>query len=301
MILASDAILDTLGRQNRFVIAPWRAVVILRRATFTLPASQRRWSKLPREEADVSPRLRGMVSRRQLQVLTKTPRSFQVTTPFARQEVPSPAEVILELNPYAVISHASALSFHGLSTDFPQKITAMTPIDGKADILPFGTDLLDWEGLERPSGHAVMSVLGTRVDWQRTSMVAYFGFGLYPLGITTIRVTTPERTLVEGLRNPQLCGGIQNVLSAWSRAQWTLDVDAVIATVDRFNTGVLRQRVGYVMEELQLSHPALEVWRQSASRGGSSKLVAAEPYAPTYSDRWQLSLNGPMNLLASPS
>lgn len=298
MILASDAILDTLGRQNRFVIAPWRAVVILRRATFALPASQRRWSKLPREEADVSPTLRGMVSRRQLQVLTKTPRSFQVTTPFARQEVPSPAEVILELNPYAVISHASALSFHGLSTDVPQKITAMTPIDGKADILPFGTDLLDWEGLERPCGD-----VGPR-DEGRLAADQHGGLlRLWPLPIGNDDDSSDDTRANARRGVAQSATMRRNSERALGLVARAVDIGC---RCSHSHGGSFQHRGSQATSwicngRLQLSHPALEVWRQSASRGGSSKLVAAEPYAPTYSDRWQLSLNGPMNLLASPS
>jgi hypothetical protein len=51
-------------------------------------------------------------------------------------------------------------------------------------------------------------------------------------------------------------------------------------------------RAGYVLEELcALSHPSFAEWQTHAARGGSRRLVAANEYAPTYSERWALSLN----------
>ncbi len=297
MITAGDSILRVLGDQSRYVLVPWRALVILRQATVMLNPAQRRWKQLPELESDLSAILRGMRKRGEISLLTETPRSYQITTPYARKSSPSPTELLLELNPYGAISHASALTFHGLSLDLPERITAMTPSTGRFDLIPVGTEEADWDGLLRPSGFSVSNVLGTHVSWQRTKVEHFFGVATYREGDIPIYVTTPERTLVEGLRSPDACGGIINVLSSWSRARWTLDVESIIATVNRFNVGILRQRVGYVLESLGFSHQELIRWQRSARRGGSSRLVASEPFLSTFSARWSLSLNGPVHLL----
>ena len=88
-----------------------------------------------------------------------------------------------------------------------------------------------------------------------------------------------------------------NVLRAWSRAVDRVDVDRVVAYTAAANIAVLRLRVGYVLEELGLSHPVLEAWAASAGRGGSNRLVGSESLAPRYSSRWNLSLNAPVNAL----
>jgi predicted transcriptional regulator of viral defense system len=112
-----------------------------------------------------------------------------------------------------------------------------------------------------------------------------------------VRVMTPERTLVDGLQQPDLCGGIETVLRAWVAARDLLDVERVIEYTERFDVVVLRQRVGYVLEAIGLGHPTLETWRRGAHRGGSSKLVGSASYAPVYSERWNLSLNAPVAAL----
>jgi predicted transcriptional regulator of viral defense system len=149
----------------------------------------------------------------------------------------------------------------------------------------------------RPSGRTPDAIRGHPVTWTRVKPERFFGFAAYQPHGYLIRVTTPERTLIDGLREPELCGGVANVLQAWVLARDTLDLEALVHQVDRFGVAVLRQRVGYVLEELGLTHPFLEEWRRQARRGGSSRLVASAPFAPEFSERWSLSLNGPVRIL----
>jgi len=140
-------------------------------------------------------------------------------------------------------------------------------------------------------------ILGRAVEWQRMRPERFFGFAEYePLGYP-MRYTTPERTLIDGLQNPEMSGGIVNVLRAWVLARDTIDLDVLVYQVERFNVAVLRQRVGYVLDQIGLTHPRLEQWRAASHRGGSSRLVGSEPFASTYDERWNLSLNAPVNVL----
>ena len=51
-------------------------------------------------------------------------------------------------------------------------------------------------------------------------------------------------------------------------------------------------RTGYILDErVGLNNTAVENWRMEVQRGGSRKLVAEAPYAPTYSEKWGLSIN----------
>jgi predicted transcriptional regulator of viral defense system len=112
-----------------------------------------------------------------------------------------------------------------------------------------------------------------------------------------VRVMTIEKTLIDGLAAPEWCGGLSNVLRAWVNAKDALSLKTVLKFTDRQDVGVLRQRVGYVLEELGFSDPQLEDWTAKAKRGGSSKLLASVPFAPTFSERWKISLNAPVSLL----
>lgn len=223
---------------------------------------------------------------------------YEVTVPYARLGFVDEREALLELHPYAVLSHLTALVFHGLTEEQPKGLTATASADTTGGLLPIGTVPSDWEGVTRPGGRAVPRVLGRPVAWQRVKPERFFGFAEYqPLGYP-LRLTVVERTLIDGLQTPDLCGGIGNVLRAWALARDTIDLELLVYQVERFDVAVLRQRVGFVLDRLGLAHPRVERWRLGARRGGSSRLVGSLPFASTFDERWNLSINTPVDALS---
>lgn len=294
---ASFAILEQLASEHRHVLSGWRGLILLRRATFSLGVRERRWDHLPQDVNDLTPFLRQMHERGEITPLKGFRHLYEVTVPYARQGFVDEREVLFELHPYAVISHLPAMVFHGLTEEQPKGMTVTVSADVKADLLPIGTSPRDWEGVEWPGGRTPAKINGRPVQWLRIKPERFFGFADYqPLGYP-IRYMTPERTLIDGLQNPNLCGGITNVLRAWVRAQDTIDLDVLLHQVERFNVAVLRQRVGYIIDQIGLSHPIVERWRGASQRGGSSRLVASEPFAATFDERWSLSINTPVDIL----
>lgn len=318
-IEASRAVLDRLAAEQRRVLSAWRATLLLRRATREIPGAERRWRQAPASTEDVHPLLRRMEAQgeirrllpyewrppglRKPQELGLVPpdsnpyRLYEVTVPYARFGPIDETEVLMEVHPYATLAYRSALVFHGLTDELPKDISAVLPADGRGGQLPPGTARLDWEGLALIRGTAVPKVFDRPIQWFRLSLPRFFGMADYRPHGYPVRVMTPERTLVEGLQQPDLCGGIETVLRAWVAARDLLEVERVVQYTERFGIAVLRQRVGYVLEMLGLHHPMLAAWRQGARRGGSSKLLGSAPYAPVYSERWSLSLNAPVVVL----
>lgn len=206
-------------------------------------------------------------------------------------------EALMEVHPYAVISHHSALLYHRLTDISPQKQTVIVPgFDDER--IPPGTVMGDWESLpyRYGLGWEPKSILKWHMQWIRARPDRYFSFRSYQPSDRSgyaVQVTTPERTLVDVLQEPERGGGIENVLRGWARARDTLNLDVLIEIVEHFNINVLRQRVGFILDRMNLSHPSVEAWRAHAARGGSSRLLASAPYAPAYSERWNLSINTP--------
>lgn len=291
---ASQAILEHLAREQRHALSEWRALILLRRATLDLAPSERRWSQLPREPSDLHAILRQMQKRGEITPILGLPRFYEVTVPYARLGHIAEDEILMEANPYAAMSHLSALVFHGLTDDLPRGLTVTVSLDGRGDLLPIGTEPRDWEGVPLVRGQMPARILERPVAWRQVKPERFFGLGVYQPRGYLVRVTTPERTLLDGLLAPELAGGIENVLRAWSYARDTLDMDVLVHAADRFGIALLRQRAGYILEELELRHPRIEEWRGQAHRGGSSKLVASAPYSPHFSERWNLSLNAPV-------
>lgn len=295
---AATAILERLATQRRRVVSDWRALLLLRQATIDVSPDERRWSTMPDDVADIYPLLRQMVARGEITPLPKLHYTYAVTVPYARTGPPHEDEVLMEVNPYATISHLSALVYHRLTDDLPQVLTAMFLPYQTAGVLPVGTASEDWEGLTLVIGRRPDIIVGQRMRWVRVTPDRYFGVQDYRPSGYPVRVTTPERTLVDGLQAPDLCGGFDNVLHAWARARDSLNLDALVSVVEQFNVGVLRQRVGFILDQLDLTHPSVEAWRAHAQRGGSSRLLATAPYdGTTYSERWNLSINAPISVL----
>jgi predicted transcriptional regulator of viral defense system len=66
----------------------------------------------------------------------------------------------------------------------------------------------------------------------------------------------------------------------------------------RFSQTLLRQRVGFLLEQMQVTHPILQDWAKSSVRGSSAKLIANLDFSPIYSERWNLSINVPETILS---
>lgn len=295
---ASQAILSQLAEEHRVVLSGWRAVILMRRATFSIPASDRRWSELPAHVEDLSPLIAQMRRRGEIRKILSHPVLHRVTVPYAQQGSVDEREAFFEIHPYATLSHLSALTFHGLTTEFPNRLTATVSADRTGGLLPPQTGPGDWEGVFLPAPAKPSQILGMPVTWKTLRPEAYFGFAEYqPLGFT-VRYTSIERTLLDGLTSPDLSGGIGTVLGAWGMARDVINLDVLIHQAERLDIALLRQRVGFILDQLQLTHPELEAWRQRSKRGGSSKLVSSQPYSPNYDERWNLSINASITALA---
>lgn len=295
---ASVAILEQLAAEQRRVLSDWRGLLLLRRATIAIPAHERRWSHLPQTTTDLTPLFRQMRQREEIAVFDRFRSLYHVTVPYARQGAVDEREVLFELHPYAVLGHLSALVFHGLTSELPKRLTVTVSADGSGGLLPIGTEQVEWEGISRPVGRRPPAILGRPVEWIKTPPNRFFGFADYRPSGLAMRYTTLERTLIDGVQYPELNGGIANVLRAWSLARDSIDLDVLTYQVERYGVAILRQRVGFIIDRLELTHPKLDRWRQRARRGGSSRLVGAEPFASTYDERWNLSINAPVDALA---
>jgi predicted transcriptional regulator of viral defense system len=298
---AALAIIERLAAENRRVLSDWRALLLLRRATLELPSGTRRWSRMPSDLADIYPVLRQMQHRGDIKPLLALRGIYEVTAPYAGAGLIDEYEVLMEVNPYGTVGYLSALVYHGLTDELPKDLTAIAPQRMPVDVLPPGTTVEEWEGLGRPLGRRPPRILERPVHWIRLRLERYFGTAEYHRQGYPVRVTDRERTLLDGLQEPDLSGGLQNVLRAWVAARDILDLDRLVYYADRLGVAVLRQRVGYVLDELELTHPAVEDWRRQARRGGSSKLLSSASYSPSgnthFSETWNLSLNAPVTVL----
>lgn len=106
------------------------------------------------------------------------------------------------------------------------------------------------------------------------------------------RVTDPERTIVDALDRTDLSGGIGEIAEAIEIAWDGLDKDRLLDYIDRFGSGTVPKRLGYLLEDLKVDvEPCfIEALQQRLSRG-ISQLERGGPKTGRMVRRWNLQIN----------
>jgi predicted transcriptional regulator of viral defense system len=219
---------------------------------------------------------------------------FQI---FGRNK-PMPMEVACSVDPFAYVSHLSAMQYHGVTDRFSKILYLSTPPDRewkeqadarmdkdlkelRADYLAARLPALRFQPLER--------IGGVRVESMRRSNRGAFKIIKSP----SIRVAMVGRTFLDMLREPQACGGMQHVADTY-REYASRYLKLIIEEVGKHGTSIEQARSGYLLETVcGLSDPFIDAWATKVQRGGSRKLDPQAEYAPFFSERWAMSVNLP--------
>lgn len=211
---------------------------------------------------------------------------------------PLPMEVACSVDPFAYVSHLSAMGYYGITDRFSKILYLSTPTDRewkeqaaarmdkdlkelKEDYLAAKLPALRFQKLER--------IDGVRVELMRRSHRGAFKTIKSP----SIRVAMVGRTFLDMLREPDLCGGMQHVVDTY-REYAIKYLKLIIDEVNKNGTSVEHARAGYLLETVcGLSDPFINAWASKVQRGGSRKLDPQAEYAPFFSERWALSVNVP--------
>lgn len=227
--------------------------------------------------------------------IIKHPDVFEI---FSVASPPSSGEVVCSVDPFAYVSHLSAMEYHGLTDQFPKMFFVSSP---KSNIW---RDLATKQ-MEKDFGDALPSYFETGLP--TLSRVALKKVGKHPVNIYSsvhydagayisvkdkeLRVSSLGRTFLDMIRSPDLCGGIYHVLDVYKESAKRY-LRLIVDETDRNGSLIDQTRVGYILEErLGLSEPRIEKWKKKVQRGGSRKLVADGEYSPIFSEAWCLSIN----------
>ena len=225
-------------------------------------------------------------------------------------------EIVCFMDPLCYLSHLSAMQWHGITDRRPKPVQVSSPrgtywttrisdmvqrevfrsrqpqTDETAqEPLPFAIDEQDLSGVW---GRFAWRVFPARVRSREIERYqdSYWRSDNYTEA-SGVRVSTIGRTYLDMIRHPSRCGGIRHVLEVFEE-HGRRHRNLIVREVNEFGTKLDKSRVGYILEErLGIpSTPTLESWlRTAVQRGGSRKLDAEADYAPTFSERWCLSLN----------
>ncbi|MFN0117971.1 MAG: type IV toxin-antitoxin system AbiEi family antitoxin [Elusimicrobiota bacterium] len=183
-------------------------------------------------------------------------------------------------NPYVVareliggrgyyVSHGSAMSIHRMTTQ-PQLVVHVTS--------------------PRPMRNR--TILGTEFRFIRCKPNHLFGVAeSWVNKQEKIMVSDPERTILDGLKAPEYCGGITEVAKAlWMRRD-AIDTKKLVRYAVRLDVTAVINRLGHLMEVLEVgSQTDLE----SLRRRLTATYVLFDPLLPAegkFLARWRLRLN----------
>jgi len=146
--------------------------------------------------------------------------------------------------------------------------------------------------------HSTKTVLGVRYRFVRVQPAKFFGTLKRSVGQGQALVTDREKTLVDAMDHPELCGGIGQVVEMLPAAAQAVNWDRVDEYLKRLSSGAVYKRLGLLVEHLgeKVRIPGgderIERWR-SLLTGGYAPLEPRRPMTGPTNARWRVRLNVP--------
>lgn len=177
-----------------------------------------------------------------------------------------------QLSPDCFIAFGSAAEYHGLTTQVFQSVMMATPKRGRIR--------------EGPP---------IRVVYMHVSQANFVGFQNVSRG-PNVRAATIERTLIDAVNRPDLCGGISDIPEIFRRGRTGAKVDKIIEYLPTYRSKSLIQRIGFMLEAFNFQLTSEQEQRlQELSQGNYAYLFVPDHLGTTahhtYSSKWRLVIN----------
>jgi len=184
----------------------------------------------------------------------------------------NPMVIADQLVPSGAVAYWSALHYWGMTEQMPHTVFVQS----------------------RSRKHrSQLTLLGVR--YQIIYVVERKFFGMvkqWSRGIE-FTITGREKTLVDALDRPDLCGGIPAVVTALT-AGAGMDWDVLDGYLRQFGSGAIFKRLGYLAEALDVPIPEAErriaAWRKQLSQG-TALLDSRGPRKGPIDSRWRVRVN----------
>ena len=131
------------------------------------------------------------------------------------------------------LSHGTAMEIHGMVTQ-PQLVVHVTTMEKR-----------------RP-----LHIMGTDFQFITSKKERFFGISEHWVTKQEkVMVSDMEKTIIDGLRQPEYCGGITETSKGiWMRRQ-NLDADRLIEYAIKMDIGAVIRRLGYILELYGMGSP----------------------------------------------
>ena len=189
-------------------------------------------------------------------------------------------EVAMALVEPSMISHWSAMHYHGLTEQIPRDVFVLTTTDA-------WIPRLRKDRVERPGGG--FHVGDTTYRFIQVKPSRFFGEEKVWVGEARVSITDMERTLLDGLAMPQHCGGMAEALHAFRLGMDLLDTERIINYAVRLGATTAK-RLGWALETQGVPSSELEELA-ALPINGYRKLDPTGPRRGPCNGRWMIQEN----------
>lgn len=191
-------------------------------------------------------------------------------------------EVAAALVSPAMISHWSALHYHGLTEQIPRDVFVLTTTDAWIPRPKQGRAARSGSGFL--AGNTLYRFIQVKPD-------RFFGGGQRWIGEVRVSITDLERTLLDGLSMPRYCGGFAEVLHAVQVGMDRLNIELISDYAVRLGVTTAK-RLGWVLESQGVPRSELAVLAELPVKG-YCKLDPTGPRKGSCNSRWMVQENLP--------
>ncbi|MDP5012820.1 MAG: hypothetical protein NWQ29_03875 [Alphaproteobacteria bacterium] len=144
-------------------------------------------------------------------------------------------EIAMKLVHRGAISHRSAMFHHGITDQILTHVYITSPRVPESN---------------RSSKSAYL-INDTHYNIRRVQADHYYGVKRIFMGEISFWITDLEKTMIDGLSDPNLCGGFREVLHAFSHARDNVNSETLLDYLKREPT-VIAKRVGWILETIKM-------------------------------------------------
>ncbi len=191
-------------------------------------------------------------------------------------------EVAAALVSPAMISHWSAMNYHGLTEQIPRDVFVLTTTDTWIPRSMKDRAARSVSGF--PVGNTLYRFIQVKPD-------RFFGGGQRWIGEVRVSITDLERTLLDGLSMPRYCGGFAEVLHAVQVGMDQLNIELISDYAVRLGVTTAK-RLGWVLESQGVPRSELAVLAELPVKG-YCKLDPTGPRKGSCNSRWMVQENLP--------
>ncbi|MBU1661249.1 MAG: type IV toxin-antitoxin system AbiEi family antitoxin domain-containing protein [Chloroflexi bacterium] len=136
-------------------------------------------------------------------------------------------------------------------------------------------------------------ILGVRYQFVTIKPNRFFGIQTQSSNGMSFGITDREKTLVDACDRPELCGGILQIAQVLQAIN-ILDWEKLDAYLDRFDSGAVYKRLGYLIERLGTPMPDREIrlakWKEKLTQGIAWLEPGGAQTGPVVT-RWRIRVN----------